>query len=145
MKDRKRPGVFDDAARAKFLAALAEGYSVTAAASRAGVHRRTAYWHRAQDPGFAGEWDDAWESGTDALEDRLLELTKGPSGFLPTIAALRARRPEKYRDNSKVEVVGKMHQQPGYDLRKLSDQELLEMEKLMLKAAPDQRESDPAG
>lgn len=55
--------------REAFLAALREGASVSAAAKKAGVGRSTVYEWRNADEDFAKSWDDAYETGTDALED----------------------------------------------------------------------------
>lgn len=141
MEDRKRPGVFDEAAKEKFLAAMVEGYSVTAAASRAGVHRRTVYLHR--DGDFRREWDEALEQGCDYLEDLMLEKAKAPGGFMANVALLRARRPLQWRENVKVDLTAKGDHRAGVDLRKLSDAELLEMERLMLKAGAEQEPTEP--
>jgi hypothetical protein len=51
-----------------FLAALAEGATVTATAKKAGVDRSTAKRARQRNPKFAERWEDAWEQGTDVLE-----------------------------------------------------------------------------
>lgn len=63
--DKKRP-----LAQARFCAHLRDGYSITAAASVAGVDRRTVYRWREDDPAFADEWDDAYASRGDWYEDR---------------------------------------------------------------------------
>jgi hypothetical protein len=41
---------------------------VTASARKAGFDRKTAYAHRAADPEFAAEWEDALEQSIDDLE-----------------------------------------------------------------------------
>ena len=46
-------------AQAAFLAALAGGALVAAAAEAAGVALSTLYWRRGRDPDFAAEWEDA--------------------------------------------------------------------------------------
>src|SRR5690606_33144017 len=51
--------------KAAFLAALAEGYSVTGACKKARVGRSTVYEWRDADPEFARAWEDAWEAGGD--------------------------------------------------------------------------------
>lgn len=82
----------------RFLDALRDGYSVTASAKRAGVGVRTCYNHKEIDPDFAREWDDALDEGTDLYEDRMRELAFDKNGFLPTMATLKARRPDKWAD-----------------------------------------------
>ena len=57
--------------KAAFLQAVGQGSSVTFAAQAAGIHRRTVYLWRDQDPEFAKAWDEAKEAGADWYEDRL--------------------------------------------------------------------------
>ena len=78
-----------------FLAALAAGKSVAAAAAAAGVARRTAYNWRESDAAFAAAWDEAWEAGTDRLEDLALQGAEAGSEKL-LLALLKARRPQRY-------------------------------------------------
>ena len=54
--------------RALFLEHLAKTANVTASARKAGFDRKTAYAHRAADPEFAAEWEDALEQSIDDLE-----------------------------------------------------------------------------
>lgn len=110
-------------AREAFLDKLREGASVTAAAQCAGIGRATAYRWAKEDEAFAADWQDAYESGTDALEDearrRAYEGIDKPiyykgervdtiKEYSDTLLAmqLNARRPEKYRTNHKVEHTG---------------------------------------
>lgn len=117
------------AERAAFLDALRQGLSVTAACVAAGLPRRTVYNHRAADPAFAADWDEAAEAGTDRLEDEALrravegvrrekvvtsqgralkdddgnllkEVTIDYSDTL-LIFLLKGRRPEKYAERHK--------------------------------------------
>jgi hypothetical protein len=108
--------------RVRFLEALAAGWSVTHAASRAGFARQRFYELREEDEGFAGAWGEAWEAGTDVLEDELRrravdgydENTYDGAGELirrvhrfdnaGLVKALAARRPDKYREGANVEV-----------------------------------------
>lgn len=106
--------------RENFLAALTVGCTVTAAANRAGVHRTTVYVWRGADKEFAAAWDDAYEQGSDHLEDEARRravdgvtkplMYKGKKcGSIQEysdtlmITLLKARRPERFRDNAKVE------------------------------------------
>ena len=101
--------------KALFCQALAEGGSVSKAASAVGVSRNAMYKLRKRDEEFAQEWDDAVESGTDVLEDeavrRAKEGTDKPVFYQGVecgrvreysdtllIFMLKARRPEKFRD-----------------------------------------------
>ncbi|GIV14871.1 MAG: hypothetical protein KatS3mg022_0306 [Armatimonadota bacterium] len=85
-----------------FLLALARGCSVTAACKIAGISRQHAYRCRARSERFAAQWADAWESGTDALEDEAVRRALAGSDTL-LMFMLKARRPEKFRDNVRVE------------------------------------------
>ena len=86
-----------DEKRDKFLASLAEGNSVARAAADAGVGRSTAYEWRDAEPDFAKAWDDAVETGTDALEDEAVTRAKAGSDTL-LIFMLKARRREKFAE-----------------------------------------------
>lgn len=85
-----------------FLLALARGCSVTQACKLAGVSRQHAYRCRARSERFAAQWQDAWESGTDALEDEATRRALAGSDVL-LMFLLKARRPEKFRDHVRVE------------------------------------------
>jgi hypothetical protein len=93
--------------RELFLAALAEGCSITAACDRAVIVRSTAYDWRKADAKFAAAWDVAIEAGTDTLEDSALKRAKESSDtFL--IFLLKARRPDKYKDRVSTEHSGSL-------------------------------------
>lgn len=107
--------------RAEFLDYLRDGWSITAAAAKIRVSRQAVYALRKSDDEFAKEWDDAYESGTDLYEDeakrRAIQGTEKPVFYQGEvvghikeysdtllIVALKARRPEKYRENIKQEI-----------------------------------------
>lgn len=118
-----------------FLEGLRKGLSIHGAAKGAGVDRRTAYRWRDADKEFEEAWDDALEAGTDALEDALTRraLTISDKGAM---FLLQARRPAKYRQPTRVEHSGPNGGPiPLYDLSKLSDEELAQLEHLTGKAA----------
>lgn len=87
--------------KAAFLAALEKGLSVSGAGNVAKISRTTAYRWQREDEAFAEAWDDALEGGTDLLEDILLQRAKEDSDTLG-IFLLKARRPEKYIDRSRI-------------------------------------------
>ena len=106
-----------------FLAALAATCSVTRACEAAGMGRRTAYEWREADPEFAARWEKAKRLGAEALEDegarRAMEGVDEPVFYKGDecgtvrkysdtllIFLLKGAMPEKYRDNSKVELTG---------------------------------------
>lgn len=111
-----------DRAKPLLLAALREGLSITHAVRSVGIARSTAYKWRDDDPAFAAEWDEAVEEGCDVLEDEarrralgydevtmeggveVKRVTKYSDNLL--MFTLKARRPEKFRDNSRVEHAG---------------------------------------
>ena len=89
----------------RFLAALSDGLSVTAAAIAAGARRSAMYGWRAEDPLFAEAWDEAIEEGTDKLEEEARR--RALNGSDPLIMfMLKARRPAKYRERSLHEHTG---------------------------------------
>lgn len=107
--------------RSRFLKALADGASQSAAAAAAGVSRRTPYKWRDTDAAFAEDWDEAEATGTDRIEDaamrRAVDGVKRPvfqqgkcvghvteySDHLTAIL-LKGRRPEKFRENIKADL-----------------------------------------
>lgn len=98
-----------------FLHFLAHSGSVTYAATRSGIERRTLYRRKANDEAFAAQWDEALQLGIDRLQDnamqRALDGTERPlyrngkqvgsmqqydNKLLQFL--LRAHRPEVYAD-----------------------------------------------
>ena len=106
-----------------FINALLEGTQVNQAARAAGISVRTAYNHRQSDEDFALDWADAIEAGTQELERVAIERAKDKSDVL-LIFLLKARRPDVYRDNVKVEHSGSVK----HDLSGMSDAELDELD-----------------
>ena len=97
----------------RFLDALSRGVSVGGAAKEAGFSYGFAYKWRQADPEFAARWQEAYEEGTDRLEDEALR--RAVEGFDTPVYyggkevgqirrysdrllmfQLRGRRPEKY-------------------------------------------------
>lgn len=108
-----------DKKREEFLDYLRGGWSITASAGRISVSRQAVYALRQSDRDFARQWEDAYESGTDIFEDevkrRAVEGTEKPVFYQGEIVghikeysdtllivALKARRPELYREQVKV-------------------------------------------
>ena len=56
-----------------FLRLLAHSGSVTFAAFKAGIERRTLYRRRANNEEFAAEWDEALQLGIDRLQDNAMQ------------------------------------------------------------------------
>jgi hypothetical protein len=65
--------LFKGRVRQTFLEWFAATSNVTLAAKMAGVHHKTAFRHRMNDPDFAEAWDRALEQGYARIEAKLLE------------------------------------------------------------------------
>lgn len=106
-----------------FCAALAETCQVRKACDAVGISRQTAYKWREDMPDFAEAWDRAMKVGVSALEDeahrRAFEGYDEPvfhqgavcgairkASDTLAIFLLKAHAPDKYRENSKVELSG---------------------------------------
>lgn len=92
--------------RREFLDRYQHGGSVKDTAHEVGISAVTVYNLRREDPEFDREFILAQESNTDALEDKLFQMAV--SGNVAALfGTLKARRPERWRDNftvnSKVE------------------------------------------
>lgn len=122
---RRRPSRGPTAAqRVEFLAALEAGWTVRHSAERTGVAPQRFYESRAEDPEFAASWAESIDAGTQVLEDELHRravegwvedsfdgrgnLVRRVKRYSPAllIFSLKARRPETYRDNARLEVTG---------------------------------------
>ena len=110
-------------AKAAFLAELARTYSIRHAAQAAEIHRATAYRWRHEDADFARDWDAALDGCKDQLEQslyqRAVEGVEEPVFYkgkqcgsvrrysdTAAIFLLKGARPEKYRENARVEMSG---------------------------------------
>lgn len=133
---------FTSQARAKFLAVLSKGGSITAAAAKAGMSRRGCYDWRDNDAAFAQAWEDAYEEGSDRLEDEAMRRAR--DGTLKPVyqqgkmvgkvreysdhlmnTMLKARRPERFKERVAAEHTGKGGGPiQTMDLTKLNDEQL---------------------
>ena len=108
-----------------FCAALADTCQVGKACKAVGSARQTAYEWRDEIPEFAAAWDRAMRVGVTALEDEahrrgfegvdepvfhLGEQCATVRKYSDTLAIflLKAHSPEKYRENSKMELAGSL-------------------------------------
>lgn len=139
-----------------FLTALASTCSVTKACEITGLPRPTVYGWRANDVDFAARWNDAKRIGAEALEDeamrRAAEGVDEPvfhqgaqvgaiRKYSDTLAIflLKGAMPEKYRDNTKLELAGRV------ELSKLTDAELDQELAALTAQIGHSAISDPAG
>jgi AcrR family transcriptional regulator len=89
--------------KADFLAQLAHEGNVTIAAASIGYSRQAVYLERNKDALFAAGWDDAMQQFADSLEHvAKRRAIEGESDTL-LIFLLKGARPEKYRENVKVQ------------------------------------------
>lgn len=125
-----------------FIAALEKSPNVAAAARKAKISRQHAYAARKDDAGFAAAWDEALKLAIDNAEGemwrRAVKGTLKPvfhrgkrcgtiREYSDTllIFALKAHRPEKYRETIRSEHTGRDGGPIEYkDLTKLTDEEL---------------------
>jgi DNA-binding XRE family transcriptional regulator len=89
----------------RFLKAYEELGTVTHAATAAGVARSTVYQVEKNDPEFAAAFEEAREAAADRLERVAIQRAEETSDTL-LIFLLKALRPEKYRENVRVEHSG---------------------------------------
>lgn len=103
----------------EFLAHFLEIGTITGAAKATGVDRRTVQLARQRDEEFALKLADAEEQFTEKLER--VAYTRAVDGSDRLVEfLLKARRPDRYRENVKIEHSGQI----AHDLSALSDDEL---------------------
>jgi len=107
-----------------FCAKLADGCKIGPACEAINICYMTAYNMRRRDPAFASAWEHAAKAGVMKLEDEVhrrafegdneavynkdgeLTGTKTKYSDVLAIFLLKAHNPEKYRENSKLELTG---------------------------------------
>jgi hypothetical protein len=121
----RRTACITDRQRQRFLDELALAHTITHAARAAGIGRQTVYELRQRDETFALAWADAIEAGSDFIEEevrrRAVEGTEKPIMYQGEVVAhvrefsdrlieleLKARRPQKYRENIALELSGSL-------------------------------------
>lgn len=137
-----------------FCAALADTGIVAKACKAVDITRQTAYEWRSEIPEFAAAWDKALAIGVSALEDEahrrafegfdegvyhqgvLMDTQKRYSDTL-AIFLLKAHKPEKYRENSRLELTGAN----GGPVQ-ISEPERAERVAALLAAAKDRLDND---
>jgi hypothetical protein len=108
--------------RPAFLTALRNTANVRYACEQAATSRMTAYKHKREDAAFAAEWREALTDACDLLElEARRRAVEGSDSLLMKLLA--AHRPNKYRENVKVD--GRLDVHNRYsDLDELSAAEL---------------------
>jgi hypothetical protein len=91
--------------RPAFLQAFAATGIVVAAARAAGISRTQAYRARGRSPQFAQAWAQAEEEAIEILEAEARRRAMSVSDIL-LIFLLKARRPNIYRENARLELTG---------------------------------------
>jgi hypothetical protein len=109
--------------QARFLGLLAKGHTIAHAARAVGSGRTTVYTHRDADEAFRRAWDAAIDEGVEVLEEEVRR--RAVDGVLKPvyqggvkvgtireysdtllIFSLKAKRPNVYRENKRVEFGG---------------------------------------
>ena len=88
-----------------FLVALRNSANVRAACQKAGIDRKTAYNHRDKSDEFRRQWQEALEDACDILEAEAWTRAREKSDLL-LIFLLKAHRPAKYRETTRLEHSG---------------------------------------
>ena len=86
-----------------FLSAFSRCGSISAAAKRAKIDRRTHYNWLKEDPWYVEAYKQSVQQAGDALEDKLNELAHD-GNVTAAIFLLKGLRPNKYRERSQVDV-----------------------------------------
>lgn len=110
-----------------FLDAFAQSGMVSEACRSVGIDRSTAYKTRQRDEAFALAWADVEERSTEELEREAKRRAVDGSDTL-MIFLLKARRPEKYRENVKIEHAGTIKQ----DLSSVTSEQLRERARALI-------------
>lgn len=90
----------DDSKKQAILALVADGMSIGRAFNKLGLGRATLRQFQEKDPEFVQLLEDAYNQGTDYLEDLALERAHESDSVL--IKLLESRRPEKFSNKRQV-------------------------------------------
>jgi len=91
----------------EFCALYARGGTVPMAAKKCGVTSVTIYEHARTDENFKAMYEAATELNTDDLESLLHQMARA-GNITALFGTLKARRPERWRDNFKIEHGGSL-------------------------------------
>jgi hypothetical protein len=97
-----------DRARTAFLEVFSTTCNVSAACRAANIGRSAAYAWRNDDADFAAAWDEAEQMAIDSLEEEAWTRAKVDKSDRMLEILLKAHRPEKYVERSKIEVSGNL-------------------------------------
>lgn len=149
-----------DTRKAKWLEAFDEEGTVFQACKKAGIGRSTVYEWRQKDESFAIAWHDVEEATTERMEREAYrrsvegtvrdiyhqgEVVGSERQYSDTllIFMLKARRPERYRDNVKIEHAGSIDHKGAAIL--VTDPELAEAGRALLRRAASAGGDEPGG
>lgn len=88
----------------KFINLYRESGDMGASARAVGVDPRILRWHRTNDPVFKRAVDDVMNDITDQAEGKVREFMLRPGNVIDRMAWLRARRPEVWNPDKRVQV-----------------------------------------
>ena len=97
---------FSPEKKSAFLELYAVGGTVVGRAAEVGISHVTVFNHIRTDKVFARQFAIARETNTDWYEDHLARMAveaKVPGNVLALFGTLKSRRPDKWRDNYKIE------------------------------------------
>lgn len=110
-----------------FLAALLAGETVTKACQTAGISRRLAYYWKAEDEEFAGEWEEAQARGSEQFEDELREraLDRNDPRSHTLLMFLLKKLDPAFKESSKLEVSTKVEEAKVFDFSEAEREEAI--------------------
>jgi hypothetical protein len=124
--------------REEWVRLYAEAGTVSAVCKAMGISRNSVYEARKREPEFAAAWDAEEVSVTDQLEKTLVQVALEGTGSSQVRAldiALKARRPERYRESVKVEHGGRIGVEVEEGVNEAIDGYLGEIERLSERVA----------
>jgi len=86
--------------RPAFLTVLAQTANVRLSARKAGISKKTAYKHRATDPEFAEQWEDAVDQALGTLEGEAYRRALTTSDHL-LWKLLQVHDPDRFRESTR--------------------------------------------
>jgi hypothetical protein len=130
-------------AQAAFIDAFKRRGTILGACKEIGIERRMVREWR-KDEEFESRFRDADEDVTETLETSAMDKALKPNGAMMNMFLLNARRPDKYRQRTSVEMTGKdggpirtAHDKPPIDWSKFNDSQIERLLNVPLPASND--------